>query len=43
MTYWDGTPLEYPLDGDFRHKGATVATNGPRHDDLLKVLKGITG
>lgn len=41
MTHWDGTPLSYVLDGRYAHSQATVATNGPRHDDLIALLPGL--
>jgi len=38
MTLWDGTPLAYNLAGPHRHPGPTLATNGPRHKELLALL-----
>lgn len=40
MTQWDGSPLVYSMEGDFAHAQGTVATNGLRHDDLVKTLEG---
>ncbi|MEK7765665.1 MAG: 3'(2'),5'-bisphosphate nucleotidase CysQ [bacterium] len=38
MTLWDGLPLAYRLSAGLRHPGPTLATNGCRHDDILRVL-----
>lgn len=41
MTHWDGGPLVYEINGTFAHPQGTVATNGLRHDDLIKTLAGL--
>jgi 3'(2'), 5'-bisphosphate nucleotidase len=39
ITYGDGSPLAYGLDGKYRHLMWTLASNGPRHADALKVAQ----
>jgi 3'(2'),5'-bisphosphate nucleotidase len=39
MTYGDGTPLTYVLDGQYMHKGWTLVSNGTRHDDALRIAR----
>jgi 3'(2'),5'-bisphosphate nucleotidase len=41
MTHWDGSPLAYPMDSDFRHPGPTLATNGPRHAEISAFLSAL--
>lgn len=38
MTHGDGSPLDYSLGGDYVHPHGTVATNGVRHEEFLKIL-----
>ena len=38
MTHWDGTPLAYSLKGEFSHPQGTLASNGFRHTDLVKII-----
>lgn len=38
MTHWDGSPLNYALEGNYSHSQGTVASNGLRHTDLVKLL-----
>jgi 3'-phosphoadenosine 5'-phosphosulfate (PAPS) 3'-phosphatase len=39
MTFIDGKPLSYPLGGDYRHSGPTLATNNTRHEDFIAFLR----
>jgi len=42
ITFLDGTPIEYPLEhGAYRHEGPTLASNGIRHQDVLRFLQSI--
>ena len=41
MSHWDGTPLDYSFTGDFTHPQGTVATNGVRHDDVIKMIRDL--
>jgi 3'(2'), 5'-bisphosphate nucleotidase len=38
ITFLDGSPLRYRIGGDHRHPGPTLATNGLRHAELLRLL-----
>jgi 3'(2'), 5'-bisphosphate nucleotidase len=38
MTHWDGSSLVYAV-GSPRHAGPTLATNGPGHDEFLRILQ----
>ncbi len=38
MTFWDGAPLTYDLNSDFRHAGPTLASNNRRHGELSGFL-----
>jgi len=42
FTKLDGTPLSYALQAPYSHQARTLASNGKRHDDLLKVVSGIS-
>lgn len=37
ITYGDGQSLAYPFDGRYRHPLWTLATNGTRHADALRI------
>lgn len=41
FTKLDGTPLAYPLDGEYRHDLPTLASNGLRHEDIVEAVRGI--
>jgi 3'(2'), 5'-bisphosphate nucleotidase len=38
FTQLDGSPITYPLGGSHQHEGMTLATNGTRHEELLRQL-----
>lgn len=40
ITLVDGQPLSYPLGGDHSHPQATLASNGLRHEEALRALRG---
>jgi 3'(2'),5'-bisphosphate nucleotidase len=41
MTYADGDPVTYPLDGHYLHKNWTLVSNGTRHADALRIAHPI--
>lgn len=41
FTLLDGTPLSYPMGKSARHSGPTLASNGTRHKDLVRLFKQI--
>ncbi len=38
MTLWNGSPLEHDPTGRLVHPGPLLATNGPRHQDVIAIL-----
>lgn len=42
MTLWNREPLSYRLSASLRHPGPTLATNGRRHEEILRVLSAST-
>ena len=40
MTHWDGSPLTYNGDDRYAHAPPTVASNGPRHADVVTLVRG---
>lgn len=41
ITFLDGKSLVYNLQSDFRHKAPTIATNGLRHDEFVRIIQTI--
>ena len=41
FTFSDGQPLAYDLNSRFHHASATLASNGPRHAELIKKIGGL--
>jgi 3'(2'),5'-bisphosphate nucleotidase len=39
FTFFDGRPLTYDLKSDFRHTEPTVATNGRRHSEFVRIIQ----
>jgi 3'(2'),5'-bisphosphate nucleotidase len=38
FTRWDGAALTYPLEPPYDHRGPTLASNGTRHEEVLRLL-----